>query len=678
MTLQVGSLIPLTVNHVDSNGNVEVGLTNNGFQSAREEGNGMKIQGNTSGSKGEGSMKQTGLPSTVSSSGLLLNTMKTGMKLEGVVASCTPYAAFVNVGVVRSGRGGRYIEVNGMLHRDDMHSDVTVMSNNRKRLTSDELADQGMVGKGLKMTVYVKEVYKNSGRFTLTMDPTIEKQQIIDMRQQIKVEGNERRRARRMRRILDEVNEGDTVTGVVSEVINEGVLVSISNLGSLNITGLMSKRDLPKQFQVPPDLKDTFQNQLLGQDFSVGREVSCGVVKINQKSNSRMKYNLKLVFEDFGSRGVLTDMETEVPDEALEMLNEGELQDFEADYHDMQQEELEELQDVDTLSVGLDDGHGNAVDPLDYSAGDLEEVWENSDMREIYQELCEGEAMLKATNLYAWGDIQDMIQNAEVSTGQVKHAIEEAIHMPIPSDLESLKLSFEQFAEIVAVIQDFLDENATKDLKSAGAHAKQSKEDIAEFGRIPVSMMGSMESAQAMMTPSMLLDGDASTSSSSTALSGNKDAEGGLEQFDEASLDSLEDDAVEEVAREVYDELRGDNDVVTIDNLLNWGDIQEMLSAGHLSRGDLDKAFTHVLKGDSVVSFEQFFQLVNVLEDLANPADDEDDSGSGSGSSGEPTMEADGEDYDEIDEEAETEMLTDIYKVRTQVSLSYSLLLSYL
>lgn len=85
-----------------------------------------------------------------------------------------------------------------------------------------------------------------------------------------------------------------------------------------------------------------------------------------------------------------------------------------------------------------------------------------------------------------------------------------------------------------------------------------------------------------------------------------------------------------------------------------------------------------MLKGDSVVSFEQFFQLVNVLEDLANPADDEDDSGSGSGSSGEPTMEADGEDYDEIDEEAETEMLTDIYKVRTQVSLSYSLLLSYL
>lgn len=651
MTLQVGSLIPLKVCNVDGEGNVEVGLTTSGFQSSKDGiMNVMKSQDNSGGSKGEGSMKQTGLPSTISSSGLLLNTMKTGMKLEGVVASCTPYAAFMNVGVVRSSRGGRYIEVNGMLHRDDMHSDVQIMSNNRKRLSSSELEDKGMVGKGRKMTVYVKEVYKNSGRFTLTMDPTIEKQQIIDMRQQIKVEGNERRRARRMRRILDEVNEGDTVTGIVQEVVNEGVLVSISNLGSLNITGLMSKRDLPKQFQVPPDLKESFQNQLLSQDFVAGREVSCGVVKINQKSNARMKYNLKLVFEDFGSRGVLTNMEDDVPDEALEMLNEGELKDFEADMADMDEEEL--LKDEDTLSLGLDDGHGNNVDPLDYSSADLEEVWENNDMREIYNELCEGEPMLKASNLYAWGDIQDMVENEEVSQGQVKHAIEEAIQRPVPSDLDSLMLSFEQFAEIVAVIQDFLDENATKDRKMSGAHAQQSKEDIAEFGRIPVSMM---ESAQTSLSPSMMTG----TSKSSTALSAsnsNTDEEGGLLEFDENSINALEDDAIEEVAREVYDELRGSNAVVTVDNLLNWSDIQEMLNQGHLSRKELDLALTQVLRGDGTVSFAQFFELVNVLEDLANPIDENDND------SNDITMEVDSDEYEEIDEEAETEMLTEIYK----------------
>lgn len=59
--------------------------------------------------------------------------------------------------------------------------------------------------------------------------------------------------------------------------------------------------------------------------------------------------------------------------------------------------------------------------------------------------------MLKATNLYAWGDIQDMIQNAEVSTGQVKHAIEEAIQYVL-SLLLSYSLSLTTTPTIAVIV----------------------------------------------------------------------------------------------------------------------------------------------------------------------------------------------------------------------------------
>ena len=86
--------------------------------------------------------------------------------------------------------------------------------------------------------------------------------------------GNERRRARRMRRQLDTVAVGDTVRGVVQAIIPAGVLVTVTSLGPLNVTGLIAKRDLPKQFEVPPDMKENFQRQLLEQDFVMGRPIT--------------------------------------------------------------------------------------------------------------------------------------------------------------------------------------------------------------------------------------------------------------------------------------------------------------------------------------------------------------------------------------------------------------------
>ena len=40
---------------------------------------------------------------------------------------------------------------------------------------------------------------------------------------------------------------GDLVHGLVSEITPEGITVSVTSLGTLNITGIIPKKDLPKQ-----------------------------------------------------------------------------------------------------------------------------------------------------------------------------------------------------------------------------------------------------------------------------------------------------------------------------------------------------------------------------------------------------------------------------------------------
>ena len=257
---------------------------------------------------------------------VLLNNLKTGMALEGEIASCTQYAAFVDAGVVRAGKGGTFVRVNGMLHQNDMPSDYMIQRSNNRRSKRDRDEDSGVeemasvITKGKKMTVYVKEVYKNSGRISFSLNPTIDKASILAERAKTKQDGNDRRRARRLRRILEEITVGDTITGAVDRVVPEGVLVSFSHFGPLPVVGLLSKRDLPRQFQIPPDLKDSFQKQLLEQDFVTGREVTCGVYRVNPKSGPRMKYNLKLTFDEFGS---LPSTDVTIPDSALNSFASG-------------------------------------------------------------------------------------------------------------------------------------------------------------------------------------------------------------------------------------------------------------------------------------------------------------------------------------------------------------------
>ena len=86
---------------------------------------------------------------------IFLNTLKTGMELQGVVQSSTNYAAFVSANVYRAATGGRACEINGLLHK------VDIVDGSNQILNPN-------TGKGTKLKVYVKEVFKQSGRFSLT------------------------------------------------------------------------------------------------------------------------------------------------------------------------------------------------------------------------------------------------------------------------------------------------------------------------------------------------------------------------------------------------------------------------------------------------------------------------------------------------------------------------------
>lgn len=92
----------------------------------------------------------------VPADGILLNQLKTGQMLKGIVVHATPQLAFISTNVYRHAKGGVFAEVNGLLHKSDMSEDV--LSQSRRYSNQGPVLDKGSL-----ITVYVKEIFKNSG-----------------------------------------------------------------------------------------------------------------------------------------------------------------------------------------------------------------------------------------------------------------------------------------------------------------------------------------------------------------------------------------------------------------------------------------------------------------------------------------------------------------------------------
>lgn len=244
---------------------------------------------------------------TNSDNRLLLNNIKTGLRLEGVVAHSTPYNAFINCKVYRRGKAGYLTEVQGMLNNEDIPSEVKKIA--RKEYEMELLRNNEEINefkipllpKGAPLTVYVKEVLKQAGRFTLTLDPEMSKEKLMAKKQQVKEEGTLRRRIRRLKRQLDPLYAGDLLTGYVSKIIPEGVLLNITSLGKMNVTGIIAIHDLPQQFHLPKDLPFDGKREFLGYEFKKHRAIDCYVDKINPLPSPLLEYNLGLLFQGFST-----------------------------------------------------------------------------------------------------------------------------------------------------------------------------------------------------------------------------------------------------------------------------------------------------------------------------------------------------------------------------------------
>jgi hypothetical protein len=160
---------------------------------------------------------------------------------------------------------------------------------------------------------------------------------------------------------------------------------------------------------VPPDLKESFQRQLLQQDFVTGRRITCGVLRVNPKPSSRADYGLQLLFEELGPIPVGAD--------------------------DFTSETL-------PSSIDQDDDDDIAEDDGDVDSGDV---------KEIFDELRGNAPLLSSENLFAWGDLADMIQEGVISRTDIVRAVSKA------GVAKSGSMSLEQFEEIVELLQDAMD-----------------------------------------------------------------------------------------------------------------------------------------------------------------------------------------------------------------------------
>ena len=625
--------------------------------------------------------------------GVLLNTLKTGMRLEGRIVSCTHYAAFVNVGVYRAGKGASFAEANALLHKSDIPNGEALVSRHGKGRKEFAFQDRDGViyEKGTPVTVFVKEVYKNSGRFTVTLDEHVNKEEVLELRLKVRTDGNARRRARRLRRQLESVHVGDSVHGTVSDIVKEGIRVNLPGLGALNVTGLLDFNDLPKNLQVPADLKPEFRDQLLSQDFVSGRHLSAAVLRVNPNANERSKYHLKLMLDKLDP----------IPgdDESLNhALQNAVISDsYPVGFKSSFLEDDADAGDVDFATQGDLDAGDVFVD--DSTDGDDDD--DDADMIEVYTELKEGNTLLPVANLYAWADLQDLIEAGDLSLKNVDETLDKA---GVVDDI----LDLDQFLHVVDQLQELLngdsatveppqhkrpppsalindgDDDDDEELRQVAHEAFDELRGSASA--VSVTAFTQWEDVQEMIAEGIItsaqvkklvgrqdLDFEAfyraitsldemvhradtpsydARSATTTAVDVAASLDNDDDDDDMSGVMDDEEDGLEvneeflEAVQEIFDELRGKDVKLSPKNLVLWKDITDMMTKGLLSQTDLDNSIRKVTGAKNRrLDVEQFGEFILLLDEIAGQGlmqedrlDDDDD-------------DDDDDDHDDDDEE---------------------------
>lgn len=95
------------------------------------------------------------------------------------------------------------VRCNAMLHPHDVPEGIKLLRDSHNQPLPLE-TDPNVIRRGIHVSVYVKDVFPNSGRFSVTLDPSIDKAKVIAARKQKRLLGKKRNKVKK----LEGVEEG--------------------------------------------------------------------------------------------------------------------------------------------------------------------------------------------------------------------------------------------------------------------------------------------------------------------------------------------------------------------------------------------------------------------------------------------------------------------------------------
>ncbi len=158
---------------------------------------------------------------------VLLQHLKVGQALSACVKRVTRYAAFVDCGIKRKGKGGHLVPVTGFLHISDVPKGTAFF---HRGSHYDKGANvETYIKEGTYIRVYVKDLFKQQGRLTVTLYPDIDRKCVSKERREKRYKGTIFRRKLRSstNKNLSDFPIGSLVNGVVMRKSEKGVLVDV-------------------------------------------------------------------------------------------------------------------------------------------------------------------------------------------------------------------------------------------------------------------------------------------------------------------------------------------------------------------------------------------------------------------------------------------------------------------
>ena len=302
-------------------------------------------------------------------------------------------------------------------------------------------------------------------------------------------------------------------------------------------------------------------------------------------------------------------------------------------------DEADDDEDVDTKE---DDDDENDDE-------DLEEV-----ARELFDELRGKDKKVSVAAFMAWEDVKDMIKDGLLTKDEIKEIVS-----GVAGDKK--QLDFEQFYDIVSQLDELAEGGDEEDDITDDENDDESMEEVAKelFDELRGKNAGvtkaefkAWDDVKEMLDDKLftedLLDEkiNAVLAKKSTmnfeqffklVTSLDEIAQEAQQKLDDESDDDEDvdtkededdeddDEDLEEVARELFDELRGKDKKVSVAAFMAWEDVKDMIKDGLLTKDEIKEIVSGVAGDKKQLDFEQFYDIVSQLDELAEGGDEEDD-----------------------------------------------------